>query len=122
MVVRALTWMARQVSSEQLAEVESMASALGLVVLSTTQAQVTLRTSRGDVLEFCGPDAVVPEHLFSSGATVLGFEVDDLGAAADALQAVGFAPLTDTTSAGAVRFRHFSGPGGGVYGLIEPVG
>ncbi len=121
MVVRTLTWLARQVSTEQLPGVQAMAGALGLEVLSATAAQVTVRTSRGDVLEYCGPDAGVPDHLFSQGDTVVGFEVDDLDATADALQVAGFRSVTETVSAGGVRFRHFSGPEGAIYGLIEPL-
>jgi hypothetical protein len=121
MVVRTLTWMARQVTTDQLAAVQPMASALGLEVLAASAEQVTLRTARGDVLEYCAPDAAVPDHLFSKGPTVLGFEVDDLETTATALRAAGFRPLTDTVSAGVVRFQHFEGPEGAVYGLIEPI-
>jgi hypothetical protein len=116
--VRTVTWVARRVAAEQLEPLRAMAVALGLEVLAASTAQLTLRTDRGDVIEYCGPDHPVPKHLFAHGDTVLGFEVDDLEADAAALERAGVRSLTGTIQTGTVRFRHFLGPDGGVYGLI----
>ncbi len=118
MAVRSVTWIARRVDATQLPSVVAMAAALEIEVLSSTGTQVVLQTERGDVLEYCAPDHPVPAHLFARGATVLGFEVEDVDVAATAMAAAGFESLAETTEAGPVRYRHLVGPDGGVYGLI----
>lgn len=120
MVVRTATWVARRVAAEQHEQVLAMAQALQLEVLAATDALVVLRTERGDVLEFCGPDHPVPDHLFAHGDTVVGFEVDDLPAATNALAVAGFPLLSAPTTGGGVQFQHFLGPDARVYGLIVP--
>jgi hypothetical protein len=97
-----------------------MADALGLRVLSASSSQLVLQTSRGDVLEYCGPDYAGPDHLFRNGDTVLGFEVDDLTDAAGALERAGFRTLCEPSDAGPVRYQHFEGPDGQTYALITP--
>ncbi|WP_375390262.1 VOC family protein [uncultured Amnibacterium sp.] len=120
MTVRALTWMARRVPAGDLDGLRAMGDALGLEVLAATPDALVLRTARGDLLEWCGPEHPVPEHLFASGDVVLGFEVDDLDATARRLADAGVAPLAAPSEAGGVRFLHVRGADGAVYGLIEP--
>ncbi len=121
MTVGSITWMARRASPADLQQARDMASAMGMDVLVSSDAQVTLQTARGDVVEFCGPAHPVPDYLFDSGETVIGFEVDDLESAADALAQRGMRALAPTSEGHGVRFCHFTGPGGAVYGLIQKV-
>jgi hypothetical protein len=118
--VRTLTWAALRVSTEQLVQAASMADALGLTALSASPSQLMLQTSRGDVLEYCGPDCAVPDYFFTNGDTVLGFEVDSIADAAGALERAGFRILCEPSDAGPVRYQHFEGPDGRTYAIITP--
>lgn len=119
MIAESLTWTARRVDASTLEQARAFASALGLTVLVDEPDKLMAATARGDVIEYCGPDADAPPHLFEGQSTVIGFRVANVDAAATALAAAGFAAIGDAVDAGPVRFVHLRGPGGVAYGLIE---
>lgn len=121
MIAESLTWMACRVDASTLEHARAFAAALGLTVLVDEPSKLMAATERGDVIEYCGPEAEVPAHLFAGQSTVIGFRVADVDAATAELTTAGFEPFGDPVDAGPVRFVHLRGPGGVVYGLIQPV-
>ncbi|WES63314.1 hypothetical protein P0L94_12690 [Microbacter sp. GSS18] len=118
MTATAITWLAHSVDAEQLARARAFVESIGLDVISDTGDVIMAQTARGDIVEYCGPDAEVPPHLFAGQSQVAGFLVEDLDAAVARLAEQGFATVGDAGEGGGVRFQHVIGPAGDVVGLV----
>lgn len=120
MPVQTLTWAAHRVESRASIErARRLGAALGFTVFLDEPDKLMLQTARGDVVEYCTPDADMPAHLFRDQDVVTGYLVDDLAAAASAV-AAGFAAVTEPIVGGPVVFQHFRGVDGRVVGSITP--
>ncbi|WP_375387300.1 MULTISPECIES: VOC family protein [Actinomycetes] len=117
-----ITWVAHRVDVEDLDDARRLGEVLGLEVLASTEYHVMLQTRRGDVIEYCAPGYDAPPYLFADQDVVLGFRVADLDAVVRDLAASGWSLLGSGGGAGPVRYQHFRGPAGRVYGLIEVSG
>jgi hypothetical protein len=122
MTATEITWIATLVEADELPAASTLARTLGWTPLISNSAQVMFQTPRGDVVEYCTMEHPAPAHLFAHHRTAVGFAVDDLDATSRELTASGFRAAGGVTDAGAVRFQHFSGPGGGIFGLIASSG
>lgn len=120
MIGTSLTWVAHLVTPEELTQARRFATALGLAVLSDEPSKLMLQTDSGDVVEYCTSDHGLPDYFFATGATVVGFQVEDLDDAAAKLANAGFTPAAPVGQGGGVRFQHVRGPGDTIYGLIQP--
>lgn len=119
MPAQSLTWTAHRVADRaSIDEARRFGEALDLTMLLDEPDKLMLQTERGDVVEYCTPDAEVPAHLFRDQDVVTGFLVDDLDAAASALRTAGFESVTEPTVGGPVVFQHFRGVDGMILGLI----
>ena len=114
-----LTWVAHSVTERGLLAARRLASALGLTIITDTESSVVCRTSRGDIVEFCGPRYVGPEYLFARQRTVTGYLVADLHHTSEAIIAADFAAVSDPTSVNGVQYRHFRGPDDVIFGCIQ---
>jgi len=121
-MIRTVTWVARRVTEPARDQARAMARALGLSVVLDEPGKLLVTTADGDLLEYLTGDQARPGYLFDGQDTVVGFLVEDLTAAVDALAAAGFAAIGTGGEGEGVRFRHVRGPGGVAYGLIERTG
>jgi len=119
MHARSLGWAARIVDPEALDQARALAAALGLVVVLDEPGKLMATTQSGDLVEWLTPERAEPPHLFDGQQTALGFAVDDLDAARDALDSAGFTSITEPAGDGTVRFCHVRGPAGVAYALIQ---
>lgn len=120
MAVDSLTWVAHKVGTEGLIRARLLASALGLEVVADEGDKLVLTNERGDIIEYCGPDAEIPAYLFDTQPVVTGYQVSELGAAISQLARQGFEAIGDTKDGPGVRFQHFRGTENEVFALISP--
>ena len=100
MNVTEVTWVAHQVPTEVLVEARTLAEALGLSVLGSSDAHLMLQMGRGDMVEYCTRAHPVTDYLFEEYGTVIGFRVNSLQAAADQLRASGFQSISPVQALG----------------------
>jgi predicted enzyme related to lactoylglutathione lyase len=98
-----------------LAGAKAFLELLGLSLDHAEGEMVAFKAKNGDTVEVFGPGDEDHRH-FDTGP-VVGFEVDDIGAARGELEAAGVVFIGGIGRGGGMAWTHFRGPEGFVYEL-----
>ena len=117
MEVKGLAWAGAR--TERFSEmVTFFRDVMGLEVKDVDEAYAGFKMPNGDVVEVFGTDE--PDHQHFTTGPVVGFEVSDVAAARNELEAAGIEFIGPIHEEPGSRWSHFRGPDGNVYEVTGP--
>ena len=121
MNLEGITWHAIVLEPEPFAATKAlMTETFGLAPAMEMEGVAVFNMPNGTLLELYAPQAV-PDYGYNEGGVAIGFRVDDIEAASEAIAAAGGELLGEIYRVPEMgyAYRHFKGPDGIVYGLNE---